>query len=76
MILYCIQGSITHHTTDQYCCSCRITKQIPTFYLDANVQGIVNEEHAIQIATEIVCPFDLQYEHTSYEITATKLEIP
>ena len=30
--------------------------QIPTFYLDENVQGIVGEEHAKNIAREIIDP--------------------
>ena len=31
-----------------------VTRQVPTFYLDENVQGIVSEEHARQIAAEIL----------------------
>lgn len=34
------------------------TRQIPTFYLDGNVQGITSEEHAQRIAMEIIDPFD------------------
>ena len=29
-------------------------KQLPTFYLDSTVQGITNEEHAVNIAREII----------------------
>jgi hypothetical protein len=29
-------------------------KQIPTFYLDSNVQGIISEEHACRIAADIL----------------------
>ena len=30
--------------------------QVPTFFLDSNVQGIVDEKHAEQIANEIINP--------------------
>jgi hypothetical protein len=33
-----------------------IVKQIPTFYLAANVQGIMNVKHAEKIAKEIISP--------------------
>ena len=32
----------------------RSTAQLPTFFLDASVQGILNTEHAIKIAKDIV----------------------
>ncbi len=32
------------------------THQIPTFYLDENVQGIVNKDHAEKIARTIIDP--------------------
>lgn len=34
-------------------------RHLPTFYLNADVQGIVNAEHARQIAREIVVGFVL-----------------
>ncbi len=40
---YQIQGTVGGH-------------QIPTFYLNSNVQGIVDAEHAEQIAREVVNP--------------------
>lgn len=36
-------------------------RQVPTFYLDESVQGIVSAEHAEQIAREVIDPFR-QYE--------------
>jgi hypothetical protein len=30
--------------------------QVPTFYLDADVQGIVSEDHAARIASTIINP--------------------
>lgn len=32
------------------------TTQIPTFFLDANIQGITSSEHAAQIAHGIINP--------------------
>ncbi len=46
---YAVNGTITKDTRNI---------QIPTFYLCANVQGIVSTEHAMQIAKEIVNPFN------------------
>lgn len=34
-------------------------RQIPTFYLNPNVQGIMDAEHAEKIAREILNPLDL-----------------
>ena len=34
------------------------TVQVPTFYLDPNVQGITDAFHAQQIAAQIINPFD------------------
>ena len=33
-------------------------RQVPTFYLDPNVQGIESEAHARDIAASIIDPFD------------------
>jgi hypothetical protein len=33
-------------------------QHLPTFYLDATVQGIVSEEHAVRIAQTIVDPMN------------------
>lgn len=30
------------------------TAQVPTFYLDENVQGIMSEEHAVKVALAIL----------------------
>jgi len=44
-------------------------RSVPTFYLDENVQGIVSEEHAIEIATEVVNPFgDLECNITAVRV--------
>lgn len=34
-----------------------ISSQVPTFYLDENVQGIKDENHAINIARDVLDPF-------------------
>jgi hypothetical protein len=38
-------------------------RQIPTFYLDENVQGIVSEAHAERIAREIIDPLSSRTVH-------------
>lgn len=46
------------------------THQVPTFYLDSAVQGILNKEHAQVIAAGIVNPTkdsNLKVEVTAYE---------
>ena len=45
--MWCIQATITHLNEGR-------TVQVPTFYLDESVQGIVSEEHAKQIACVIL----------------------
>ena len=73
--MYAVSGTLVYHTNDKYCVSCDVTKQIPTFYLNADVQGIVDEKHAEQIAREIVCPIadDLQYEAVTVNLTVVKV---
>lgn len=50
-MLYAIDATVVHKTKHG-----TITGQIPTFYLDSNVQGIVDEKHAAFIGEEIVNP--------------------
>jgi len=45
------------------------TRQNPTFYLDKNVQGIVNEKHAEAIAFDIINP--LRDENLTVNVSAT-----
>ena len=45
------------------------TQQIPTFYLDREVQGIVNEKHAEAIACDIINP--LRNENLKVSVSAT-----
>ena len=33
-----------------------VSHQVPTFFLDENLQGIVDDEHAIQIAKAVINP--------------------
>lgn len=46
------------------------SKQIPTFYLDERVQGIVNEEHAVRIAFDILTAVNAP---AALHITAVKV---
>ena len=53
------------------------THQVPTFYLDSRVQGIVDKEHAKVIAADVVNPTkdsNLKVEVTVYETACTFLE--
>lgn len=74
--LYQIQGHVIHHTNDKDCVSCQIIVQVPTFYLDANVQGIRDETHAVMIAKKIVCPVEPEHESIEPVLTATKVNSP
>lgn len=47
--MYAIHASITRHI-DGF----ERTSQVPTFYLDENVQGITDRAHAERIATSII----------------------
>lgn len=49
---YAIHATLCH--TDRQGWS--TTYQIPTFYLDSNVQGITSAEHAERIAASIINP--------------------
>lgn len=49
--MFIVQATITR-TTNAYV----RTSQIPTFFLDENVQGIVDENHAKEIAISIINP--------------------
>ena len=49
---YIVQATVTRKTEDGYTCSI----QVPTFFLDSGVQGIVSEEHAERIAASVVNP--------------------
>lgn len=73
MTLYAINATIVHHTNDAHCASTDVTKQIPTFYLNADVQGIVDEAHAEKIAREIILPVELEYESVTVHVTAVKV---
>ena len=51
--MYAVQATITHTVgTTSY----QGSKQVPTFYLHENVQGILSEEQARTIAQEIINP--------------------
>jgi hypothetical protein len=44
-------------------------RDVPTFWLHANTQGIVSESHAKRIAREVVDPFNM-YPHVSIGVAA------
>lgn len=49
---YCIQATVTKTEGDT-----STTTQIPTFYLNADVQGILNDAQAVRVAQRIIDPF-------------------
>jgi hypothetical protein len=49
-----IQGTISHDREGWRC-----NQQIPTFYLNPDIQGIVSPEHALVIARSIIDPGEL-----------------
>lgn len=67
--LYCVQGTVTIHSTDGAGVSFTKHKQIPTFFLDADVQGIVDKQHAEEIARDILDPYELQYESREFSLS-------
>ena len=72
MKLYQVQGTITR--TDD---GAHSTRQIPTFYLDSNVQGIMSLDHARRVAGDVVStiagPVHLGHAW-SYELAVTVVE--
>lgn len=50
------------------------TRHLPTFYLCANAQGIVSEEHAERIARDILDPFARQND-AALHLTAVAIDI-
>lgn len=65
--MYAVQVTVTIPETGGW----KRTKQLPTFYLDENVQGIVNNEHACRIAYGIVNPCDET--NKEFSISAEKI---
>ena len=51
--LWAVQANVVTQTTPDYTSS----RTLPTFYLDPNVQGIVDADHARRIALQIVDPY-------------------
>jgi hypothetical protein len=52
---YIVQATVTRKGKDGY----TTTRQVPTFYLNRNVQGIVSLDHARIVAESIIDPFGL-----------------
>lgn len=52
MTMYAVTATATwtHGARDN---EWQATRQLPTFYLDSDTQGIVSEEHARKIASEV-----------------------
>lgn len=50
---YVITATVTERTAEG-----ARTTQVPTFYLDADVQGIIDARHAEQVAIDVIDPFN------------------
>lgn len=64
--MYAISATQTRYREDEHGRIWVSERQVPTFYLDENVQGIVDEDHAVRIAEDILRP-------GNYSITAVKV---
>lgn len=71
--MYQIQVTVVRRITDEHGIGWDKTVQLPTFYLDENVQGIINAEHAVKIASQIICPVELEFDSFTANISATKI---
>jgi hypothetical protein len=67
--MYAITAQVETYDTDANAITWRGSRQLPTFYLDENVQGIRDERHATRIARQILDPFRV----LSLRITAEKI---
>ena len=52
MNTYAVQAAVSYTDNEGW----RGTYATPTFYLDGNVQGIVNEAHAERVALDVIDP--------------------
>lgn len=55
--MYAITAQIQTYEQDGNARAWSGSRQIPTFYLDENVQGITDTGHAVRIARQIIDPF-------------------
>ncbi len=65
--MYAITATVTREQSNGYVSN----RQVPTFYLAENVQGITSEEHARRIAQDVVNPLALP--RVTVSVTAVKL---
>ena len=57
-MMYAVHVQITTHGSDS-AGKFSGSRGCPTFYLDSDVQGIVSESHAVNIANDVVNPLGL-----------------
>ena len=55
-VMYAITGTIETRSFGSGVIEWSGTRQVPTFYLDADVQGITDAAHAVRIAATVVDP--------------------
>jgi hypothetical protein len=62
---YAVTATLTRETAGGW----EATRQLPTFYLDSDTQGIVSREHAERIARELFAWSVAQVELTVWPVT-------
>lgn len=55
-MLYMIQATVVVHSVDANGRKYETTRQIPTFYLNADIQGIRDIDHAVEVAHRVINP--------------------
>lgn len=65
MKLYAIQATITRELEGGW----QSTRQLPTFYLNPRVQGILSPARAVEIARDLIDPFG------QYDTSITAVEV-
>lgn len=50
--MYAVSATVTGQTT----LGVTTTRQVPTFYLDERVQGLISEDHASRVALDVIDP--------------------
>ncbi len=71
--LWAVNATVVHHTNDKDCVSCSLMRQVPTFYLLGDEQGILTEEQAIEFAKRIILPVELDYDAVQVNVSVAKL---
>jgi hypothetical protein len=64
MALYGVATTVVKNLENGY----TSTRQLPTFYLSGDTQGIVSESHAMMIVSDIFAPFESDTVEINYAV--------